>query len=96
MLYGQGVYFGVDASYSVQPFNSSSNKPGTKRHVFLVRTLTGEFMKGNPSLRVLPPVSAAQPHMLFDSAVDDVNKPMEFVIFHDAQAYPEYLVTFTM
>lgn len=30
----------------------------------------------------------------FDSAVDDCEDPKIFVIFHDTQAYPEYLVKF--
>lgn len=31
----------------------------------------------------------------YDSTVNDVNKPSIFVVFRDAQAYPEYLVTFS-
>ena len=31
----------------------------------------------------------------YDSTVDDVTKPAEFVIFSSNQTYPEYLVTFS-
>jgi len=31
---------------------------------------------------------------LFDSTVDSVTNPKVFVVYHDAQVYPEYLVTF--
>lgn len=94
VLYGKGVYFAGDASYSAQAYLTGS-KPGTKRFMFVVKALTGEFVKGNPSLRVLPPMKPSQPTVLYDSAVDDVNNPMEFVIFHDAQVYPEYLITYS-
>ena len=45
-------------------------------------------------MRYLPPKNPQNPTVLYDCAVDDPAKPMEFVIFHDAQAYPEYLITF--
>ena len=31
----------------------------------------------------------------YDSTVNDVNNPEIFVTYHDAQAYPEYLIRFT-
>jgi poly [ADP-ribose] polymerase 10/14/15 len=94
VLYGQGVYFAADASYSAQSY-LTGHKPGQKRYMFLVKALTGELVKGNASMRVLPPVKTSQPTILYDCAVDDINNPMEFVIFHDTQAYPEYLITYT-
>ena len=94
VLYGQGVYFAADASYSAQSY-LTGYKPGQKRYMFLVKALTGDLVKGNPSMRVLPPVKPSQSTVLYDCAVDDINNPMEFVIFHDTQAYPEYLITYT-
>ena len=32
--------------------------------------------------------------ILYDSCVDDLARPQIFVAFHDAQAYPEYQVSF--
>jgi hypothetical protein len=72
VLYGQGVYFAADASYSAQSY-LAGNKPGAKKHMFLAKALTGELIKGNPSMRVLLPVNPAQPTVMYDSAVDDVN-----------------------
>lgn len=92
--YGQGVYFAADASYSAQHYHAGT-KYGSKRYMFLAKVLMGQYMKGNPSLRVLPAVESSSPTVLYDSTVDDTNNPTEFVIFHDNQAYPEYLVTFT-
>mmetsp|Transcript_2129 Transcript_2129/g.6448 ORF Transcript_2129/g.6448 Transcript_2129/m.6448 type:complete len:547 (+) Transcript_2129:2594-4234(+) len=34
-------------------------------------------------------------NLLFDSTVDDVYDPSIFVTYHDAQAYPEYLIKFS-
>lgn len=95
VVYGQGVYFAADASYSAHTTYLAGNNPGAKRYIFLAKVLTGELVKGNPSMRVLPPVDPAHPQVMYDTAVDDVNNPMQFVIFHDKQAYPEYLITYT-
>ena len=35
-----------------------------------------------------------QGHQLYDSTVNNVGNPQIFVTYHDAQAYPEYLVRF--
>lgn len=94
LLYGQGVYFAADASYSAQRY-LAENKPGAKRYMFLAKVLTGELIKGDPSMRGLPFVDPARPNIMYDSAVDDVDDPTQFVIFHDKQAYPKYLITYT-
>ena len=39
----------------------------------------------------LPPCVSRQ---LYDSTVDNVHAPTKFVAYHDAQAYPEYLLHF--
>ncbi|KAH3872417.1 hypothetical protein DPMN_035633 [Dreissena polymorpha] len=91
--FGKGVYFAGDASYSAQAYLAGQN---SHRHMFLVKALTGEYIKGNRDMRHLPAKDPAKPEELYDCAVDDVTKPMEFVIFSDTQAYPEYLVTYTL
>ena len=62
--------------------------------MFLVKALTGEFCKGIKGMRYLPAKNPANPTVLYDCAVDNTVNPVEFVLFHDAQAYPEYLITF--
>ena len=42
---------------------------------------------------VAPPKDSNDPTMPFDSVVDDGTNPSIFVIF-DADAYPEYLITY--
>ena len=65
--------------------------------MYLVRVLTGEFTIGNSTL-IVPPAKnpTINPNVLFDSLVDRSPNPSMFVIFQDAQAYPEYLITFVM
>jgi hypothetical protein len=43
---------------------------------------------------VVAPVKTAGTYDLYDSVVDIVESPTVFVIFEDAHAYPEYLITF--
>ena len=59
--------------------------------MFLCRVMTGEFCLGDSSF-LTPPARTGV--ILFDSTVDNVANPSIFVTYHDAQAYPEYLVKF--
>ena len=93
--FGQGVYFAGDASYSAQSYLTGQGASTPNKHMFYVKALTGELTKGNQGMRVLPPINPkGDKTVVYDCAVDDVTNPMEFVIFHDTQAYPEYLITF--
>ncbi|XP_053199298.1 protein mono-ADP-ribosyltransferase PARP14-like isoform X2 [Scomber japonicus] len=91
VAYGQGVYFAVNADYSAGGY-SAPDAAGMKR-VYVARVLTGRYTVGNSSMR-RPPPRASDPTDCFDSLVDNQQLPSMFVIFHDDQAYPEYLVTF--
>ena len=91
VAYGKGVYFARDASYSVSTTYSRPNAAGVQ-HMFLCRVTVGEYCKGRHG--VLTP-DVRKGHMLFDSTVNDTGNPSIFVAFHDAQAFPEYLVKFT-
>ena len=91
-VYGRGVYFARDASYSASDKYSTQDSNHNK-HIFLVRVLTGEYAHGHSS-DIQPPSRSSDDKDLYDSSVDDVQNPRIFVIFHDTQAYPEYLITF--
>ena len=91
-LYGKGVYFARDASFSANDQYSSRDQYGYK-YVFLNRVLTGQYTAGNPSY-ITPPPKSPGGHDLYDSVVDNIYNPSIFVIFADAQAYPDYLITF--
>ncbi|NXV47658.1 PAR15 polymerase, partial [Uria aalge] len=90
---GNGTYFAVDASYSAQNTYSRPDMNG-RRYMYLARVLTGQYCAGSKGLITPPPKDPADPTDLYDSVVDDVDSPKMFVIFHDIQAYPEYLITF--
>ncbi|VDI16362.1 poly [ADP-ribose] polymerase 10/14/15 [Mytilus galloprovincialis] len=92
--YGNGVYFAVNSSYSTKSQYSTPDHDNSKR-VYLCKVLVGEYVKGQQDMRVPPPkYGASGSHILYDSVVDKPSSPRIFVIFHDAQAYPEYLVVF--
>ena len=88
-LYGKGVYFARDASYSTYPLYAAPDAKDIQT-VFLVR----EYCKGYKHA-VTPDVRNAAKNQLYDSTVDNVRDPSIFVTYHDAQAYPEYCIKFT-
>lgn len=92
-LYGQGVYFARRASLSVQDRYSPPDAQGYKA-VFVARVLTGDYAQGHKGLRV-PPLRDPTGDMplRYDSTVDCLAQPSIFVIFHDTQALPTYLIT---
>ena len=64
--------------------------------MFLCRVVVGEYCKGVRDALVPP---ARSGNVLFDSTVgllggDTIASPSIYVTYHDAQAYPEYLVRF--
>ena len=92
-VYGKGVYFARDASYSTYPKYSSPDKHGVQ-YMFAARAAVGEYCPGKMDV-LAPDVRDARTHLLYDSTVDNVRDPSIFVTYHDAQAYPEYLIKFT-
>ncbi|RVE58381.1 hypothetical protein OJAV_G00209100 [Oryzias javanicus] len=90
--YGNGSYFAVNSSYSASDTYSRPNANGEKI-MYLCRVLTGDSTLGQQNMIAPPPKSSGSIE-LFDSAVDNMTKPSMFVIFHDTQAYPEYLIRF--
>lgn len=89
-MYGKGVYFARDAEYSARPTYSRANAMGIQ-HMFLCRVTVGEFCLGKRD--ALTP-DVREGHRLYDTTVNDIKQPGIYVTYHDAQAYPEYLVKF--
>ncbi|XP_053407776.1 protein mono-ADP-ribosyltransferase PARP14-like isoform X2 [Mercenaria mercenaria] len=92
-MYGHGVYFAVSAQYTCRNTYSRPDPSGVKR-MYYCRVLTGEFTQGKQGMRVPPNKGGAGSTALYDSVVDGPGSPGMFIIFHDTQAYPEYLVSF--
>ncbi|XP_031706813.1 protein mono-ADP-ribosyltransferase PARP14-like [Anarrhichthys ocellatus] len=91
--HGHGTYFAVDASYSAQPTYSRPAADGSQL-MFVARVLTGVYTLGHSSMRFPPARSDQQSSDRYDSVVDNTAYPSMYVVFHDNQAYPDYLITF--
>ena len=92
-MYGKGVYFAQDASYSARD-QYSPRDTNNHKCMFLAKVLVGDYTIGNSNC-ITPPPKSVNGLELYDSVVDNVKNPSIFVIFADAQAYPDYLITFT-
>ncbi|XP_069010893.1 poly(ADP-ribose) polymerase family member 14-related sequence 1 isoform X2 [Embiotoca jacksoni] len=91
--YGNGTYFAVNAKYSEHDTYSKPNK-NQEKFMYVCRVLTGDFTTGQSGMITPPPKAGATSLQMYDSVVDKMANPTMFVIFHDAHAYPEYLITF--
>ena len=92
VAYGKGVYFAREASYSSHPSYSTPDERGIQR-MFLCRVAVGDWCEGHHG-QLTPDTKPRNGFELFDSTVDNIIHPSIFVVYHDAQAYPEYLVSF--
>ncbi|KAM4731160.1 LOW QUALITY PROTEIN: poly(ADP-ribose) polymerase family member 14-related sequence 1 [Anableps anableps] len=90
--YGKGAYFAVNASYSAVDTYSKPNQNGEK-FMYLCRVLTGDHTQGHQNM-IAPPSKGGSNVYMYDSVVDNMTTPSMFIVFHDTQAYPEYLITF--
>ncbi|XP_055874100.1 protein mono-ADP-ribosyltransferase PARP14-like isoform X3 [Biomphalaria glabrata] len=85
--YGKGVYFALNSSYSVG--YAKSDILGN-RYMYVARVLTGENVTTNGNTQFLPNKPGTnRPYDSGGSIPHGI-----YVIFHDAQVYPEYLITF--
>jgi poly [ADP-ribose] polymerase 10/14/15 len=82
-----------DASYSSHKAYSAPDNKGIQR-MFLCRVAVGDWCKGKEGQLTPDPKPHSNQLELFDSTVDNDKNPSIFVVYHDAQAYPEYLVSF--
>jgi hypothetical protein len=78
---GNGVYFATASQYSVQGY-SPADSSGYK-YIYQGQVLIGKTTPGKGGLKEPPP------------GYDSVSGSGMFVVFYDAQTYPEYLITFT-
>ncbi|XP_066288951.1 protein mono-ADP-ribosyltransferase PARP12-like [Branchiostoma lanceolatum] len=91
-LYGQGTYFSASSHYSHSYAQQASNG---RRYMFVVRVLVGAYTKGDPGVRRPPPVNPSEPYgRMYDSCVNDTANPNIFVIFDNAQCYPEHIIEY--
>lgn len=88
VAFGQGVYFALNSAYS---HSYTSRSYGVvSRKMFRCRIVVGSITVGNSSMKVAPMNSNDEQ---YDSTGDSTGTV--FVCYHDNQAYPEYLITYT-
>uniref|UniRef100_A0A3B3ZDH5 Poly [ADP-ribose] polymerase n=1 Tax=Periophthalmus magnuspinnatus TaxID=409849 RepID=A0A3B3ZDH5_9GOBI len=91
-IFGQGVYFAVNSALSISQQYSPPNVDGHK-FIFVAKVLTGDYTKGDHSMKTAPLKETGDIPLRYDSVTDDITWPTMFVIFNDTQAFPEYLIT---
>jgi len=97
-VYGKGVYFARDAEYSAYPIYAIPDKNGFQ-YMMACRVTVGEYSPGERNA-LTPSIRDLSTSTLYDSTVgllsnDTMMNPSIYVTYHDAQAYPEYLIKFT-
>ena len=90
-FYGNGVYFAVNSSYSAQTKYAAPDKDGIQS-MFICRVIIGKYTLGKKGMKMAPLLPGS--NETYDTLVENEAKPTIFVTMADAQAYPEYLVTF--
>ena len=101
----QGTYFALTAKYSNNYAQPDAN--GVK-HMFVCRVMVGETSQGRNE-QLVPDIRVQETNQMYDSTTDNLHAPepsdsdpgrvgsgvrQMYVTFHDAQAYPEYLLDF--
>ncbi|CAL1541137.1 unnamed protein product [Lymnaea stagnalis] len=91
-VYGEGVYFARSSAYSEQYATPDANG---MRKLYLARVLVGVSVETDSNTKYLP----KQPGS--DTPYDSGKAPASrkegiHIIFHDSQAYPEYIITFSL
>ncbi|KAL1267282.1 hypothetical protein QQF64_032645 [Cirrhinus molitorella] len=94
VVHGEGTYFAKEAWYSCHDQYSNPDDKGLK-YIYRARVVTGSLCKSRGGMKEPDPINPADPQAgLHDCAVDNPQTPFIFVVFCDAGAYPEYLITF--
>ena len=90
--HGIGVYFATKAATSVSGY-CRPDATGQK-YIYVAKVLTGDYCVGQGATRLPPQKPTGVSTDRYDSTTDNMAAPNFFVIFHDSQAYPEFLITF--
>lgn len=94
VAHGEGTYFAKEARYSCQDRFSEPDENGLK-YIYRARVVTGKPCESRKGMKEPDPLNQNDPRAgLHDCAVDNLFNPSIFVVFWDAGAYPDYLITF--
>ncbi|XP_067947221.1 uncharacterized protein [Watersipora subatra] len=83
VAYGQGTYFSTQSNYSTGYCSGQG-----ERCIILAKVVTGRYKLGNSS------TTTTNLPTQYHSTVDSERNPSIFVVYHDAAAYPEYVIHF--
>jgi hypothetical protein len=91
-MWGKGLYFADNASYSDDYANSIHSGAG-QRSFFLVKLLAGEevHLPSDGSLRVCPDKPGGG---RYDTVTGTTAGSKVYIVYENGRAYPEYLVTY--
>lgn len=87
-LYGNGVYFAKDITFSASDIYSPPAEDGYK-YILACKVLVGKYCLGKPNQKLPDLINETE---RFDSTVNDLKNPTIFVAYKDMQAIPEYLI----
>ncbi|KAK3543959.1 hypothetical protein QTP70_031865 [Hemibagrus guttatus] len=94
VVHGDGTYFAKEAWYSCYDQYSNPDENGLK-YIYRARVVTGSPCKSRSGMKEPDPLNSKDPRAgLHDCAVDNLQNPFIFVVFCDAGAYPDYLISF--
>ena len=84
-VYGKGTYFSTTTQYSLSYCNGQGHKC-----MILAKVATGNYRLGDRETerKILP--------SNIHSTVNNMANPTIFVVYHDAAAYPAYVIKFTI
>ncbi|XP_024245498.1 uncharacterized protein LOC112225621 isoform X1 [Oncorhynchus tshawytscha] len=92
--YGDGTYFAKEMWYSCHDAYSKPDASGLK-YMYRARALVGSPCLGVHGMKEPNPLNPADLRQgLHDCAVNDLQNPFIYVVFCDAGAYPDYLISF--
>ena len=98
--YGKGCYFAAHSEYSADKRQDKREKYSPEnakkeKFMFLCRVMVGDFCVGRENAKGPDKVDPDNSYSrLYDTTVDNKDKPTIFVTYNDAQVYPEYIITF--
>ena len=90
VVFGKGVYFARNSSYSSNTTYSPPDSQGVQQ-MFLCRVLSGHTCLGHNG-QLVPDIRDADRHILYDCTTN--HDKTIYVTYNDSQQYPEYLIRF--
>ena len=84
VVYGQGCYFANTSQYSM-----GYSTDGGEKYMIMAKVATGNYRVGDKH------VTRANLGERVHSTVNNTSNPSIFVVYHDAAAYPEYVIKFS-